>query len=146
MRILIDGDACPQKEDILSIANKYHKDVLIFVDFAHEINDQLYTEVISCDVGHDSADMQILNKVQKNDLVITQDYGLAALVLSKGAFVLHISGMIIDNNNIDELLFRRYGGAKLRKVKKHLKGPSARNSQQKKFFIEQLEKILIERE
>ena len=145
MRILVDGDACPQKEDILLLANKYQKEVLLFIDYAHEVDVKLYNEVIYCDVGSDSADMEILKRVQANDLVITQDYGLSALVLSKKALVLHVSGMFIDEGNIDELLFRRYGSTKLRKAKKHLKGPKVRDEQMKIYFIKQLEKILKER-
>ena len=141
MRIFIDGDACPQKEDILNIADKYKKEVLIFIDYAHEIDTSLYHEVIYCDVGSDSVDMQIINRIKKNDLLITQDYGLASLALSKEAKVLHVSGMIIDFNNIDELLFRRYGSAKLRKAKQRVKGPSARTREQKEYFIKQLEYI-----
>lgn len=144
MRILIDGDACPQKEEILIIARKYKKEVLIFIDYAHEINTSLYDEVIHCDIGSDSADMQIINKIKNNDLLITQDYGLASLALSKKVIVLHTSGMIIDLNNIDELLFRRYGAAKMRKAKQRVKGPSARTDETKQYFIEQLENILKE--
>lgn len=146
MRILIDGDACPQKEEILLTAKKYHKEVILFIDYAHEANCESYDEVIYCDIGSDSADMQILNKVQANDLVITQDYGLSALVLSKKAIVLHVSGNIIDENNIDGLLFRRYKGVKLRKARKRLKGPSVRDEHTKVYFIEQLDRILKERE
>lgn len=145
MRILIDGDACPQKNDILALADKYHRKVLLFIDYAHQADEDLYDEIIYCDIGSDSADMQILKRVQANDLVITQDYGLSALVLSKKAIVLHVNGMIIDESNIDELLFRRYGGAKIRKTNKHIKGPSVRNEQTKMYFINQLENILKER-
>ena len=141
MRIFIDGDACPQKEDILNIADKYNKEVWIFIDYPHEIDTSLYHEVIYCDVGSDSVDMQIINRIKKNDLLITQDYGLASLALSKEAKVLHVSGMIIDFNNIDELLFRRYGSAKLRKAKQRVKGPSARTREQKEYFVKQLEYI-----
>lgn len=144
MRILIDGDACPQKEDILDISRKYHKEVLIFIDYAHDVDSTLYDEVIYCDVGHDSADMMIVSRIQKNDLLITQDYGLASLVLAKGAKVLHVSGMIIDSGNIDELLFRRYGSAKLRKANQRLKGPKARDIETKQLFISRLEYILKE--
>lgn len=142
MRIFIDGDACPQKEDILTIANKYNKEVLIFVDYAHEIDTSLYHEVIYCDVGSDSVDMEIINRIEKNDLLITQDYGLSSLALSKGVVVLHVSGIIIDLNNIDELLFRRYGSAKMRKAKQRVKGPKSRDNAQKQYFIKQLDNIL----
>ena len=70
----------------------------VFVDYAHFIQDD-YFRTILCEVGSDSVDLVLLKQVQANDLVITQDYGLASLVLSKGAKVLHISGKVIDDNN-----------------------------------------------
>lgn len=84
MRILVDGDACPNKEDIKEIAIKYDVDMIVFVDYAHMIEDDYY-QVRQCDIGQDSVDMAILNETQSDDLIITQDYGLAGLILSKGA-------------------------------------------------------------
>lgn len=144
MRIFIDGDACPQKEEILEVARKYHKEVHLFIDFAHQVDDDLYDKVVYCDIGNDSVDMQIIKRIHKHDLLITQDYGLASLALSKNVFVLHISGLVIDLSNIDRLLFRRYGSSKLRKANKRVKGPSARSNELKKFFIDQLEKLIRE--
>lgn len=144
MRILLDGDACPQRKEILEMADKYHIDVLLFIDFAHEIDESLYTQVIYCDIGSDSVDGYIIKYVQSHDIVITQDYGLSSLVLTKGAKVLHVSGMIIDNHNIEELLYRRYTYSKLRSYNKHIKGNKKRTQETKKYFIEQLEKIVKE--
>ena len=141
MRILIDGDGCPQKEQIISIANEYHLKVILFVDYAHVMNHDL-CEVRYCEIGQDSVDLMVTNEVKKNDLVITQDYGLAALVLNKGAKVLHVNGMVIDCHNIDELLYQRYLGHQNRKLDKHIKGPKKRTLQDQNQFIDQL-KLLI---
>ncbi len=146
MRILIDGDACPQKEDILKIAHQYFIDVILFIDYAHEVDMNRYQKVIYCDVDRDSVDSQIVKRVKENDLVITQDYGLAGLILSKKAKVLHLSGKMINENNIDELLFSRYASSKMRKMNKHLKGPNKRTEEDKKRFLNQLERILKENE
>lgn len=139
MRVLIDGDACPQKSEIVEIANKYNKEVYLFIDYAHEVN-ETYTEVIYCDIHQDSADSKIVNFARKGDLIITQDYGLASLVLAKQAKVLHVNGYIIDFHNIDELLFRRFASAKLRKISKHVNGPKKRGKEEKRLFIEMLER------
>lgn len=143
MRILVDGDACPSKEDIVVIAKKYHLPMIVFIDYAHVLNDDDY-EVRNVSIGRDSVDMAIVQEVKQNDLVITQDYGLAGLVLSKKAKVLHVSGMIIDEDNINELLLRRYASSKLRKAKQHLKGPKKRKQEVKDYFMEQLERIVKE--
>lgn len=141
MRILIDGDACPDKKEIASLASTYQKEMIVFVDYAHLLDDGVY-EVRFCEVAKDSVDSAILNEVQKGDLVITQDYGLASFVLMKQALVLHISGKIIYNQNIDELLSYRYISAHQRKTDKHIKGPSARTKGTKEYFLKQLENIL----
>lgn len=145
MKIILDGDACPQKEEIVNLAHQYHKKVILFIDYAHQCYEELYDDVIYCDVGHDSCDMLIANRIEKDDLLITQDYGLASLALMKQAKVLHVSGKMIHLDNIDELLYRRYGSAKLRKAKQHLKGIKSRNEDTKRLFIKQLEVILKER-
>lgn len=141
MRILVDGDACPNKQEIKELAVKYQKEMIVYMDYAHMIEDDDY-QVVQCEIGRDSVDMVILSQIKAHDLLITQDYGLAGLVLSKGATVLHVSGMIIDSENIDSLLMSRYISAKQRKANKHLKGPSKRTDEIKIKFLKELENIL----
>jgi len=144
MRILVDGDACPQRQEIAKIAVKFHVPMIVFTDYAHIMENQFY-EVRTCEIGKDNVDFMIINEAQTGDLVITQDYGLASLVLVKGALVLHVSGMMIDQHNIDELLMKRYMGCKNRHIHKHFRGPKKRTEETKIFFIEQFLKIVEER-
>lgn len=141
MRILIDGDACPNRKEVIALAKQYQIEVIIFVDYAHMIEEDC--QVIQCDVGRDSVDMMIVNKAKSRDVVITQDYGLASLLLMKEVKVLHVSGKQITQDNIDELLTTRYLSAMQRKQNKHLKGPSKRTKEVENNFLQQL-KYLIE--
>lgn len=141
MRVLIDGDACPNKREIKQLLDRYQIRMIVFVDYAHLLNEDPY-EVRHCEVGKDSVDMRIVNEVKAGDLVITQDYGLASLVLSKNAKVLHVSGMRIDQENIDGLLLKRYEGYKQRKRDKHLNGPKKRTKQDEDYFLNQVLKIV----
>lgn len=141
MRVLVDGDATPYKDEIYSLTKTYHIEMHVYVDYAHILKDVPY-QVIECDVGHDSVDLLLLSHLQKQDILITQDYGLAALALGKGAYILHISGMEITSQNIDELLLRRYIGAHQRKSGKHIKGPSKQTQEDKQYFLAQLENLL----
>lgn len=143
MRILVDGDACPSKDSIVELAHKYQLEMLVFIDYAHILPTHEY-QVILCEVGADSVDMKIINMVKKGDVVITQDYGLASLVLAKQAKVLHVSGKIINNTNIDQLLMTRFVSAKQRKAGIRTKGPAKRTKEDEVFFKEQLEKLLWE--
>lgn len=137
MRLLIDGDACPNKDEIKELAMKYHIEMIVFVDYAHMMEDDYY-QTIHCEIGRDSVDMAIVNASLPDDLVITQDYGLASLLIGKRVKVLHVSGMVIDEGNIDELLMTRYISAKQRKSQKHLKGPSKRTQEVKHRFLDEL--------
>lgn len=141
MRIIVDGDASPYKNEIFALASQYQISMYVYVDYAHLLKEAPY-QVIECEIGRDSVDMRIITDLQKGDLLITQDYGLAALALGKAAKVLHVSGMEITSQNIDELLLRRYIGAHQRKSGKHVKGPSKMTKQDRIYFLEQLEIIL----
>lgn len=141
MRLIVDGDAAPQREDIAEVSKKYNIEMIVYMDYAHLVHNDMYT-VKQCSVGNDNVDMMIINDVKENDIVITQDYGLASLVLLKKAKVLHVSGAIIDENNIDTLLMQRYVGAKLRKENKHLKGPKKRTKEIEDRFIYNIEELI----
>lgn len=141
MRLLIDGDACPDKNAIKTIAIQYQIEMIVYIDYAHMLEDDYY-QIIECAVGRDSVDMAIVHDAKAGDLVITQDYGLASLLLGKGAKVLHVSGMIIDAYNIDLLLASRYISAKHRKAGHRVKGPAKRTDEIRRLFLNHLEEIV----
>lgn len=115
MRILVDADACPVKEIILRIAKQNGIPVIMVIDTSHEINDG-YSTVVTVDKARDSADIALINLVMPGDLVVTQDYGVAAMALGKGVKALNQNGMIFSNKNIDKLLFERHLGQKIRRA------------------------------
>lgn len=141
MVILVDGDGCPELQTIKELAYRYGVKMTVFIDYAHFIQDD-YFKIVMCEIGNDSVDMNLLKQTQTGDLVITQDYGLASLVLSKGAKVLHTSGKVIDNSNIDQLLMSRFVSAKQRRKGVRVKGPAKRTEGVRNAFYQQLEKML----
>lgn len=138
MQVFIDGDGTPNIKVMLDICSKKQIDVVVYVDYNHMIDDE---RVVLCDQGKDSVDFKILQQVKKDDIVITQDYGLAELILAKNARVLHVSGFEITATNIDELLFRRFLSYKERKRSKRIIGPSKRSFQDQKRFIDAFEQM-----
>ncbi|MCF7927112.1 MAG: DUF188 domain-containing protein [Candidatus Izimaplasma sp.] len=114
MKILVDADACPVKDIIVSLGKTYDLDVEMFLDDAHVYEDG-YSTVHIVDQGVDSVDFYLLNSVIPGDIVITQDYGLAALCLGKEAVVLNQDGRPYTDDNILELLEQRAHHQKLRK-------------------------------
>ena len=142
MKIIIDGDACPSIPLIESKAKEFQVKVIIFCDIDHYITSD-YSEVRVVDSGFQSVDMYIVNNLEKGDIVITQDYGLASLVLSRNSYAINQSGMVYTNENIDELLYSRYISKKMRNSGARIKGPKKRDKSQDIIFKENLEKLIL---
>lgn len=133
MRILVDADACPVKEIIVQIAKKKSIPVIMIIDTSHELHDN-YSTIITVEKAKDSVDMALINMTKNTDIIITQDYGLAALALGKGAKALNQNGLIYSNENIDILLMQRYMGQKIRRGGGRPKGPDRRTRKDDELF------------
>ncbi len=115
MRILIDADACPVQKIVEEVAREYGLSLFIYADLSHQLYSD-YGQVIQLDKENQSVDMAIFSDCRKGDIVVTQDYGLAALLLGKKAEVLNQNGRIFTEENIDRLLMRRHINAKIRRA------------------------------
>lgn len=113
MRILVDADACPVKGIIEKTAQKYGLEVRMYVDSSHILHSD-YSKIITVGQGKDSVDIALINDIECGDIAVTQDYGVAALALSRNAFAIGNSGFIYDKDNIDRLMFERFLGQKMR--------------------------------
>lgn len=137
MKIIIDADACPVVDIAVNTAKEKNIQCIIVCDNTHTIEkDGAVTIVV--DKGADSADCRIANLTAKGDVVITQDYGLAALILGKGGKALNQNGLIYTDNNIENLLFTRFIGKKERMAGHRTKGPKKRTSQNDAEFLKAL--------
>lgn len=125
MKIYVDADACPVKKIIVEEAKKRSISVVMICDTSHIINDG-YSEVITVDKDANSADLVLINKITKDDVAVTQDYALAALVCGKGAKCINQNGIIYDDSNLDRMLFERFLSGKVRRSGGRTKGPSGR--------------------
>jgi uncharacterized protein len=143
MRILIDADASPVVQITEEIAIEYDVDLYIFSDINHYIESD-YANVVRIDEGKEAVDLAIYNFCQNNDIIITQDYGLASLVLSKNAGALSPEGIIFTEKNINYFLTRRHINASIRRAggkhKKIRKRKSEDNLKYKKALIKLLKK------
>lgn len=137
MKILIDADACPVVELAINEAKALNIPIHLFFDTTHIFSDD-YAIIHICDKGNDSVDYEVLKNTLINDIVITQDYGLACLVLSKGAVCLNQNGLVYTNDSIDTLLQTRYIGQKIRKSGGKTKGPSKRTKENDINFVNSL--------
>lgn len=141
MKIYIDADGCPVVKNTLKIAEKFHIPCVIICDTAHRIEHE-NAETIVVDKGADSVDFRLVNLIQKGDIAVTQDYGLAAMCLSKCAVVLNQNGIEYTNENISGLLEFRAVSKKIRQSGGRLKGMPKRTREQDRKFEETLENML----
>lgn len=141
MRILIDADGCPVVDLTVRLAKKYCIECTILCDTSHEFNrDGAKTVVV--EKGADSVDFKIVNLVGEGDIVVTQDYGLAAMCLARKAIPVSQNGLVYTDKNIDQLLFTRYVSKKIRNAGGRMKGPSKRTPEQDKAFEAALERLI----
>ena len=95
--------------------------------------------------GGDAVDYKLISICRKGDIVVSQDYGVAAMVLGKGAYAIHQSGKWYTNDNIDQMLMERHLNKKARRSthKSHMKGPRKRTSEDDEKFAQSFEKMVL---
>ena len=133
MKILVDADACPVKQIIERIARSRKVPVVMVVDTSHVLTSD-YSEIIMVDQAQDSADICLANLVAQGDIVVAQDYGVAAMALGKGAAALNQNGLIYTDSNIVQLLFERHLGQKSRRTGKRTAAVKKRTSSDDEAF------------
>ena len=140
MKLYIDADGCPVTRIAAERARAYGIPVTLVCDCAHlfEIEG---TETVTVTKGADSADFRLVNLIRRGDIAVTQDYGLAAMCLARGAYVLDQNGREYTSENIDSLLAARHFAKKQRAAGARLKGPSKRTGSQDTAFLKALEDL-----
>ena len=129
MKIFIDADGCPVVDITVRTAKRYGIECTIICDTAHSIQRE-GAETIIVDKGADSADFRLVNLVNAGDIAVTQDYGLAAMCLSKRAAVLNQDGKLYTEENISGLLEFRAVSAKIRRSGGRTRGMPKRTARQ----------------
>lgn len=135
MMIFVDADGCPVVSETISIAKQFNLPCTLICDTAHEMHRE-GAETIIVSKGADAVDFVLVNKVQKGDIVVTQDYGLAAMVLAKQGHPIDQNGRLYTNENIDQLLFARHAAQKIRMAGGRLRGPKKRSKESNEKFKE----------
>lgn len=143
MKLLVDGDACPVLAIIETIAEEKQLELHIFCDMNHALYSEI-GKVHIIDQGADAVDFALLKEVNPGDIIITQDYGLATLVLTRGGKALHPDGRLYQDDHIEEMLFGRYIAKKQRQSKQkiHLRGPKKRSHEDDENFYTQLLRLI----
>lgn len=114
MKIIVDGDACPGINIIERISKEYGIELIIYCDIHHFITVN-YGDVRVVDSGFQSVDMKVVNECSNGDIIVSQDYGVAAICLGKNASVISPKGSIYTNENIGAMLEQRHLSQKIRR-------------------------------
>lgn len=144
MRIIVDADACPVKDIIIDLAKSNRTPVILVSSINHYSLKEYpnYVSNIYVEHGVDSADFKIVQLVKDGDLVVTQDYGLASLLLGKNCRIIHHLGFEYSNKNIDQMLQTRYLSVQARKSGQKTKGPAPLKDEDRQAFKNILASII----
>ncbi|MCZ0701982.1 uncharacterized protein YaiI (UPF0178 family) [Natronobacillus azotifigens] len=144
MNIYVDADACPMNDIIIELGLANNLSIYLVKSYNHYSLQEYPTGVdtIYVDTGKEAADYRILSMANDGDLIVSQDYGLAALAIAKNCLVIHPKGFAYNKGNIDQLLASRYQSAQARKQGIRTKGPKALTESDKQKFTSLLTKII----
>lgn len=141
VKVLIDADGCPVVDQTITAARKYKLEVVLLCDTSHEMYRE-GIETVTVSKGPDAVDFVLVNRVKKEDIVVTQDYGLAAMVLAKQGYPIDQNGRLYSEENIEQLLHGRHIAKKIRQGGGRLKGPKKRKPEDNEKFLENFEGLI----
>ena len=137
MKIIVDADASPVKNEIITLAKPYQLEVVLVSSIAHYSYEMYpdFVKIVYVEKGADMADFKIVQLAKEGDIIVTQDYGLASLLLPKKCLVVHHNGCEYTSHNIERLLQERHLGALRRKSGERTKGPKPFSAEKREHFV-----------
>jgi uncharacterized protein len=144
--IYVDADSCPVKNEISEIASTYGFHVCFIASYAHMPNERAKGEWVFVDSNKEEVDLYIMNHANKLDIVVTQDIGLASILVNKNVYTLSPRGKEYLEDTMDAALHGRYLSAKMRRSGEYSKGPSPFTETLRENFITSFEKMLSKHE
>ena len=140
VRVLVDADGCPAVDHTIAISRQFGLPVTLLCDTSHYMQRE-GAETVMVSKGADAVDFVLVNKVNKGDVVVTQDYGLAAMVLAKQGYAIDQNGHWYTSENIDQLLDSRHISKKIRQAGGRMKGPKKRKKEDNERFQESFQRL-----
>lgn len=143
--VLVDADACPVVQEATRLARERGLPITLLCDEHHALFSD-YAQVRCISSGADAVDIALMNLCRRGDVVVTQDYGVAAMALGRGALAIHHTGRRYTDDNIDRMLMERHLAKKARRAssKHHMKGPSRYTDEDRACFCAAFAALLDE--
>ena len=161
--LYIDADACPVTREALACARRARVPVVIVGNSTQNLERRLrredprdaahargrdaahagfWVELLGVSVGADSADFAIVERLEPDDVVVTQDIGLASMALGRGAAAIGVRGRVYDRATIDMDLLIRHEERKVRRAGGRTRGPAAFADEDRERFSRSLADLL----
>ncbi|WP_017728375.1 YaiI/YqxD family protein [Halalkalibacterium ligniniphilum] len=142
LQIYVDADSCPVKNEIETVATEFECEITFVSSYAHQLAVSSSSKVVTVDADREAADLYIANHCYGQEICITQDYGLAALLLPKKVIVLSPRGERYTESRIEQMLDARHHSQKQRRAGGKTKGPKKFTFEDRQRFLLELKKIL----
>lgn len=142
MRIFIDGDGCPVKEETYKVALRYQIPVIVVANKRMQtpLHPLISLEVVA--QGADEADNWIAENIRENEICITTDIPLADRCLKKSAFVLGARGDEFTEDMIGDAMATRELMKHLRELGEMGGGPPPFEQKDRSRFLGALDRIV----
>ncbi|MFC0043184.1 DUF188 domain-containing protein [Metabacillus iocasae] len=127
---------------MVELAHTYGADLLFIASYAHVQSNPIGGEWKYVDCDKEAVDLYIVNHAKKHDVVITQDTGLASILVKSGVYAISPRGKQYSEEDMNSVLFFRYVSAKERRAGRYPKGPKAFTEADKQHFVETFDKLL----
>ena len=139
MRILVDADACPVKEEVVRVAERHGIEAIFVSNAWMRLPESALVKRVGVEAGMDAADNWIAEQATAQDVIITNDIPLAARGVAKGAKILRPNGKPLDQNSIGMAVAVRDLNTHLRDLGEITGGPAGFQKQDRSRFLEALE-------
>jgi len=143
LHIYVDADACPVKNEVYKVAQRYGLPVTLVANSYMKIpGATTWLKLVVVDQGLDGADDWIVEQAGKDDIVVTGDIPLAARCLDKGARVLGHAGRPFTPENVGDSLATRQLMKQLREQGIMMGGPPPFSPKDRALFLQQLDQMI----
>jgi len=154
--LFIDADACPVTREALAVARAEKVPCVIAGNSTQNLERSIratdprepctgfWVRTLQVGVGSDSADFAIVEELRPTDVVVTQDIGLASIVIGRGARAIGVRGHIYNPLTIDSMMFIRHEEKKVRRAGGRTGGPAAFEDEDRERFSRNLRRLVRE--